>query len=650
MRFCNTEKHNIPIMKSLLSSVSAVGIRFLGLGSLLGIALSLTGCDGSAPQGTANATNQNQSAAKSATGVTNITMPAVQFVDATQAAGVNFKHTNGASPVKLMPESVGSGVAFIDYNSDGYQDLYFVNSRHWTQQELEEWKNSPWSKAELADFKLNYPGQPLARKIPPLPPRQRVTGVLYQNNKNGTFSDVTKQVGLDIEMFGMGAAVGDYNNDGQADLYITGLYRGYLFENRKGRFHDVTKQTGLESPGWSTSAAWLDYDRDGQLDLFVCHYVKWTPKTDIYYSPDHKRKSYIGPIRYDGERSHLFHNEGNGRFTNVSAKTGIRGYSRIRENDPPGKGLGVAVCDYNNDGWPDLMVANDMVPNFFYENTKKGGFREVGREAGLAYSNEGKHRAGMGVDAADVDENGQPDIVIGNFSKQKLGLYRNYDTVFTDEAIEAGVGEPSHNFLTFGVSFMDYDNDSLLDIFVANGHVQDDIALINKGIEYEERPLLFHNAGNFQFQEVGLQSGPGMHKKTVARGMAYADYDLDGDLDVAISTCGYPATLLRNDGGNKNNAMRLVLEGTKSNRNALDSQIKISVSGRTLYRMIRSGSSYCSANDIPLSIGLGKASKVDKVEITWPSGLKEEFKDEKANQILYLQEGKGIIKRQGFNE
>lgn len=595
----------------------------------------LSGCGNSIRNA---AVNGGKDETKSTSANDSTSLPDVKFVDVTKAAGINFSHTNGASPIKLMPESVGSGVAFIDYNNDGYQDLYFVNSRYWTKKEIDEWKNSPWSESETRDFEKNFPGQPLIRKVPQMPPPRHVTGVLYENRRNGKFKDVTEQAGLDVELFGMGATVGDYNNDGFVDLLVTSLYNVTLFENRKGHFYDVTKQAGLETDGWCTSAAWIDYDRDGLLDLFVCHYVKWSPQTDVYYSPDGKRKSYIGPVRYRGDRSHLYHNEGNGKFKDVSAQTGIRGYNPVRENDPPGKGLGVAVCDYNNDNWPDLMVTNDMVANFFYENTQKGGFREVGREAGIAYNNEGKRRAGMGVDAADLNDDNLEDVIIGNFSKQKLGLYRNYETVFTDVANEAGIGEASFNFLTFGLSFLDYDNDGLLDIFVANGHVQDDIALINKGIEYEERPLLFRNQGNFQLHEVGLQSGSGMQKKTVARGMAYADYDLDGDLDVAISTCGFPVTLLRNDGGNKNNFLRLILQGTKSNRDAIGTKVMFTIGKRNFHRTVRSGSSYCSANEIPLTVGLGKSSSIDKISIFWPSGKEQNITNVKSNQRLTIQE------------
>lgn len=565
--------------------------------------------------------------------------PLAQFTDITAPAGIVFHHNNGTFGERLMPETVGSGVAFIDYDGDGYPDIFLVNGRDWTD-------------AEIAAY-THGSGRKRAALIPPHRPHRHSTGMLLHNNGNGTFTDVTHQAGLDIAMYGMGVAVGDYDNDGRPDLFITSLGHNYLFHNETGKagvkFRDVTAQAGLEDAVWSTSAAWVDYDRDGKLDLFVCHYIQWTPAGDIFTSSDGKTKGYIGPISYAGQTSRLYHNEGNGHFKDVSAQAGIT--QRLRGGKPShetlnGKALGVAICDYNNDGWPDLIVTNDTQPNFLFRNNKNGTFSEVGVEANIAYNESGKTRAGMGIDTADVDHSGRDTVIVGNFSNEMLGLYQNRGGLFLDIAPRSEVGQASMRSLTFGCAFLDYDNDGWPDILVANGHVDTDIQKTQPDISYAERPLLFHNDGKGQFKEVGLQSGAALNEPLVARGLAYADIDLDGDLDVLLTANGASPRLLRNDGGNKNNSLRLVLQGTRSNRSAIGATVLAKVGTATLRGMVRSGSSYLSQSELPLTLGLGPHAQAEAITIRWPSGAVSHLSNIQANQMLVINESKGVIQHQ----
>ena len=412
-------------------------------------------------------------------------------------------------------------------------------------------------------------------------------------------------------MFGMGAAVGDYDNDGRMDLYVTGLNRNYLFHNQsehgKVRFVDVSEKARVRGDGWSTSACWFDYDKDGKLDLFVCHYIEWTPGKDVYASRDGKLKSYTGPLSYKAEANRLYHNLGDGRFQDVSQSAGIS--RTLGDNARPLRGgsLGVAVCDYDEDGWPDLVVTNDQRPNFLFHNRAGKTFDEVAVETGIAYSENGQARAGMGVDSGDIDGSGRASILIGNYSDEMLGLYQNSGGVFTDIAPRSTVGRASLKFLTFGCDLLDVDNDGWLDIFAVNGHVDDDERnLKNSGVTYRQRPLLLENEGKGRFRDIGAQSGTALAQSVVGRGLAYADIDLDGDLDVLISVNSGPPLLLRNDSAHKNNALRLHLRGEKSNRDALGARVIARVGEQTLYRWVRSGSSYLSAHELPLTLGLGE--------------------------------------------
>lgn len=599
---------------------------FAGLITIIPLGLSMfAGC------------KQNKPVAKAASPVVAPAV-AIRFVDITAGAGIHFKHNNGAFGAKLLPETMGSGVAFLDYNGDGYADIFLVNGRDWTDEEV---------RAFLRGSGKNY-----AHMVPQKRTKKPCSCALYRNNRDGTFSDVTKQAGLDVEMYGMGATVGDYDNDGREDLYVTALGRNYLFRNAgNGKFRDVAEEAGVKDPGWSTSAAWVDYDKDGWLDLYVCHYVEWTPATDIYCTLDGQTKSYCTPESYVGQVSRLYHNERNGKFTDVSEKAGIhrqaalggRGAKKLQ-----GKSLGVAICDYNNDSWPDIVVANDTEPNYLFHNNGDGTFTEIGVEVSIAYNEAGMPRAAMGVDAADIDHSGYESLIFGNFSNQMLGLYHNRSgRLFIDIAPTSEVGRVSQQFLAFGTIFVDIDNDTWPDIFVANGHVENEINKVQRDIFYAERPLLFRNEGRGKFVEIGLKSGEAMARPVVGRGCAYADIDLDGDADLILTVNGGPAVLLRNDGGNKNNAIRLILQGTKSNRSGIGAVVEAKVGMESVRSMLRSGSSYCSQSELPLTIGLGQEPKAS-LTIRWPSGTVTELKDVAANRIVTVNEDRGIVKQQPF--
>ncbi|HEV2474263.1 MAG TPA: CRTAC1 family protein, partial [Chthonomonadales bacterium] len=550
------------------------------------------------------------------------TRPFVTFTDVTRSAGIDFQHINGAFGKKWLPETMGSGVAWIDYDGDGYQDLFLVNSRNWT------------------DAELKSAGLPPSGKYDP-----RQTCKLYHNNGDGTFTDVTKKAHLDVPMYGMGVCVGDYDNDGHPDLYVTALGHNYLFHNSgDGTFTDVTAKAGVGSSGWSTSAAWVDYDKDGKLDLIVCHYVPWTPATDIP-CPRNGHNTYCTPQQYAGQPLTLYHNEGNGRFKDVSVQAGLRKSADGRTLQ--GKSLGVAICDYDGDGWPDIVVANDTEPNYLFHNEKNGTFKEVGVEEGIAYPDTGQARGAMGIDACDYDRNGRDSIVIGNFSNQMLSVYHNEGSIFRDVASQAGVGPPSLLSLSFGLCFADFDNDGWPDLFVANGHVDDDIGEIQKEVTYAERPLLFRNEGNGSFQNVSEQCGQPLTRKMVARGVAYADYDLRGVLDLAVTTNNGPAYLLRNS-GNGNHSFRLELEGTKSNRSAIGASVQVKVGSGVQYYDVRSGSSYCSQSELPITVGLGQETQADSVAIHWPSDEVTTLNNVAAGSIYHVVEGKGIVRSRPF--
>ena len=530
------------------------------------------------------------------------------FTDVTGAAGINFKHNSGAFGGKLLPETLGSGCAFIDYDSDGWPDILLVNAMDW-------------------------PGHK----------RQRSVLQLYHNNRNGTFTDITKKAGLDVEMYGMGVAIGDYNNDGFPDILITCVGQSRLFRNTgKGTFEDVTKSSGLFGrQGFSTSAIWFDYDRDGLLDLFICNYVRWAPEHDVFCSLDGKQKSYCTPEAYRGDTCWLFHNRGNGTFADVTATSGIF--------DSSSKSLGVAMFDYDQDGWPDLVVANDTQPNKLYKNLHNGKFKDVAVEAGLAFSSEGKARAGMGVDIADYENSGKSGVIITNFDNEMVGLYRSADKGnFDDVALASGVGAATKNTLGFGCAFLDADLDGALDLLVANGHIDDTVRNIRGNTGYAQPPQLFLNSGRSKFRDVATEVAGGFQSAKVGRGLAYADFDRDGDLDILLTTNNGPAYLYRNDQTSGNHSIRFHLTGTKSNRDAIGARVQIFHNGITQARMVKSGSSYLSQSEFPVTFGLGRQDHIDRAVIDWPSGQSEEFKNLQAGHTYQCTENKGITGNNDF--
>ena len=466
--------------------------------------------------------------------------------------------------------------------------------------------------------------------------RQRSTLKLYHNNRNGTFTDVTQTAGLDFELYGMGVAIADYNNDGFPDILITCVGQSRLFRNTgKGTFQDATKSAGLLNKlGFSTSAVWFDYDRDGLLDLFVCNYVRWTAEHDVFCSLDGKNKSYCTPEAYRGDTCWLFHNRGDGTFEDVTSTSGIF--------DTSSKSLGVAMLDFDQDGWPDLFVANDTQPNKLYRNQRNGTFKDVAVEMGLAFSNEGKARAGMGVDIADFDNSGKPGIVVTNFDNEMIGLYRLDGKNFDDIALQSGVGSASRNTLGFGCVFFDANLDGLVDLVVANGHIDDTVRNIRGNVGYAQPPQLFLNEGNSKFRDVAGEVGGGFADSKVGRGLAVADFDRDGDLDLLITTNNGPAYLYRNDQLAANRSVRLHLVGTKSNRDAIGAGVHLHCNGQVQTRLVRSGSSYLSQSELPLTFGLGKADSVERIVVDWPSGKIEEYSKLKAGRAYQLTESTGI--------
>ena len=534
--------------------------------------------------------------------------PSFQLVDVTERAGIQFKHNSGAYGGKLLPETLGSGCAFLDYDGDGWQDILLVNGMDW-------------------------PGHK----------RQRSTPRLYHNNHNGTFTDVTRAAGLDVELYGMGAAVGDYNNDGFPDIFISCVGQSRLFRNTgKGTFVEATRSSGLLGrQGFSTSTLWLDYDRDGLLDLFVCNYVRWSPEHDVFCSLDGTHKSYCTPEAYRGDTCWLFHNRGDGTFEDVTPTSGIF--------DSSSKSLGVAMFDYDQDGWPDLLVANDTQPNKLYRNLRNGKFKDVAVEAGLAFSTEGKARAGMGVDTGDFENSGKPGIAITNFDNEMIGFYRaTKPGIYDDIATAAGIGSASKNTLGFGCMFLDVDLDGTLDLAVANGHIDETVRNIRGNVGYAQAPQLFLNLGNGKFRDVAPSRGHEFAQPKVGRGLAYGDFDRDGDLDILMTTNNGPAYLYRNDQAAGNRSIRFHLTGTKSNRDAIGSSVRIDYNGQMQSRMVRAGSSYLSQSELPVTFGVGMHDKIDRVVIDWPSGRTEEYKELRAGSAYKCLESKGIEEQARF--
>ena len=528
----------------------------------------------------------------------------VTFTDVTTAAGIKFTHNSGRAGKKWLPETLGSGTAFLDYDGDGWLDVFLVNGRDWTPR-----------------------------------PGRRSLSALYRNTGAGKFVNVTAGSGLDVELYGMGIAAADYDNDGRQDIYVTALEGDRLFQNLGGgTFRDVTKAAGISNANFGTSAAWLDYDKDGRLDLFVANYVQWTQKGDLWCSLDGVSKSYCTPESYKGTASKLYRSLGGGKFEDASQKAGVA--------DPTSKSLGVAVLDYDLDGWPDLFVANDTQPNKLYRNNRNGTFTEEGMSAGVAFSEDGVARGAMGADAADYDRSGRPHLIVGNFSNQMLALYHNEGkSLFVDEAPRSAIGRASLLSLAFGVFFFDYDLDGYFDLLAANGHIEEEIERVQPKVKFRQTPLLFRNLGQRKFENASNAVGPQFSRAIVARGAAYGDYDRDGDLDLLFTENHGPAYLYRNDGGNRNNFICIRTRGTKTNRDGIGAVVRVESAGGKQWSMVRSGSSYCSQSDLALTFGLGRDTAVSAIEIEWPSGQKDRIGAQPANQFLVVEEGKGVVSK-----
>jgi enediyne biosynthesis protein E4 len=515
-------------------------------------------------------------------------------------SGITWRHDNGHSPERYLPETVGGGCAFLDYDNDGWMDILFVNS-------------GP------SDF--FHPEKPLRN-------------ALYHNNHDGTFTDVTDKAGLAIsQSFGMGVAIGDYDGDGWPDIYITAYGKNTLYHNNKdGTFTDATEKAGLTAHGWSTNAVWFDYDNDGKLDLFVSSFVEYNKSLSC---GDNKfgRKYYCIPRVFAPRSSRLFHNNGDGTFTDVSQRSGIA--------RSPGKSFGVVVTDVNNDGWMDLFVANDTIPNFLFVNQHDGTFKEIGLEAGVAYSDSGTTRSGMGVDAADYDDSRWQSLFVANIDQERFSLYHNdKDMTFSDQSGE--IGTATRVLSGWGLKFFDYDNDGNADLILANGHPDDMVEMRNTQTTYKEPLMMFENV-NGKFRNVSAESGPVFGKRYPARGLAVGDFDNDGYLDVLICNNGEPPLLLHNEGDHWNNWIGLQLVATKSNPAAIGAVLSWVAGGRKKSRLKNGGGSYLAAHDPREILGIGSANKIDDVEVKWPSGTVDRIDNPPINQYIRVVEGKGLV-------
>ena len=535
-------------------------------------------------------------------------LSAVTFVDVARAAGITFQHNNAASAEKYLIETMGSGCGWIDFDQDGLLDLYLVNG---------------------AATNVYQPAHP-----------QR--SALYRNNGDGTFTDVTAGAGVGAEgLFGMGVAVGDFDNDGFPDLFVCGYGRSILYHNNgNGTFTDVTKPAGVGNRGrWASSAAWFDYDNDGRLDLVIANYVDWSPERNFYCGDRGPgMRSYCHPDDFNPEPPTLFHNNGDGTFTDMTKSSALV--------SKPGNGLGVVTFDYDNDGWQDIFIANDHMPNSLFHNNRNGTFSEVGYFAGVAVSADGQFEAGMGTDAADTTNDGRMDLVVMHLDMQLARLYQNLgDGTFEDATARSKLSYSTFHMSEFGAKLFDYDNDGWRDLFMANGHVLDNIQRYRSEVSYAEPKLMFRNTGGGIFANVSNQLGADFVLPRVSRGAAVGDFDNDGDLDILVNNCGQAPELLRNDGGNRNHWLEILLIGTKSNRDGVGARVKLVAGDLVLYDQRKGGMSYQSAQDPRLHFGLGQRTKIDSIEIQWPSGLMTKVADVKCDQIIAMKEGHGMIER-----
>jgi hypothetical protein len=533
----------------------------------------------------------------------------VQFTDVRKAAGIAFLQDGTGTEEKYYLETMGTGVGWIDYDQDGLMDLYFVQS---------------------AATDIYKPPRPLL-------------SALYHNNGDGTFTDVTEKAGVGGKgHYGQGVAVGDYDNDGYPDMYVTGYGSAILYHNNgNGTFTDVTAKAGVaDEGGWSTSAGWFDYDKDGWLDLVVANYIEWSPKNNIWCGERRSGyRSYCHPGNYKGQRIKLYHNNHDGTFTDVSDASGV--------SKPEAKGMGVVLADFNGDGWPDIAVANDSWPNFLFLNNHDGTFKDVSFLAGIAAGEDGRYEAGMGIDAADVDGDGWLDIYVTHLDFELNRLYHNNrDGTFDDDTFHSGIGNKA--ILMSGVSakFLDYDNDGWTDIVQVNGSMLDNVQLYHSEVPYKEPLLMYRNLGKGQFAKVSDSLGPDFMRPVVGRGLATADFDNDGDTDIVVNVRDDYPELLRNDGGNANHWLEILLIGTRSNRDGIGASLKLTSEGFVHVEQAKGGTSYMSASDPRILFGLGKRTKIDSLQITWPSGQVDRLTNVPVDRIIAVKEGTGIVPRQ----
>ena len=541
--------------------------------------------------------------------------PPVHFVEGAAGAGIDFVHETGAFGEKWMPETMGSGCALFDGDGDGDLDLLLLNGRWWPGHE----------KAERA-------------------PTQR----FYENLGDGRFADKTREVGLDIGLYAMGATAGDYDGDGDIDLYLTALGDNMLLRNDDGRFVDNTAAAGVaggrwrdgagqEHPEWSSGAAFFDADRDGWIDLFVANYVRWSPENDLFSTVDGTNKSYATPQQYDGASGRFYRNRGDGTFEDHTQAAGLWAAH--------GKSLGVAVADFDDDGFSDLFVANDTQPDFLYRNRGDGTFSEVGLAAGIAYDEAGRARAGMGVDVAALDNDRVPFIAVGNFSREPVSLYRQARAlVFVDEAAKRSLAQPTLSSLTFGLLFADFDLDGYQDLALANGHIEPTVQKVQKEIGYKQPPQVFCNdrAGGFVAADSSLAA-----LAVVGRGLAQGDIDGDGDVDLLLTSNGGPVLLLYNE-SQVGNAVRVQLRGVSPNTQALGAKVTATAGDLEQRRWVHTGSSYLSQSEVALTFGLGARDKVERLAIDWPSGQRETLEHLSAGFTYVVVEGKGVVERVSF--
>jgi hypothetical protein len=551
---------------------------------------------------------------------TAVPLPSVRFEERAADLGIGFVNVNGAQGKKWMPETMGGGVAVLDFDGDGRPDLLFVSGAYWPgdprrasqRSSLFLFRNE--GSGEAGNSEAGAGPQDLSPRLP-------------------RFRDVTRDAGLESVFYGMGAAVGDYDNDGDEDVYVTGLDGNRLYRNRGGRFDEVARAAGVRDSGWGTSAAFLDFDGDGLLDLFVCRYVEWSPAKDLWCTLDGSTKSYCTPERYPGTPSHLYRNRGDGTFEDVTRKSGV-----WNENQ---KALGVATHDFDGDGKTDFLVANDTAPNNLYRNRGDGTFEDVGVPAGVAVDDAGRSRGAMGAAWGDTKNGRGATLAIGNFSNELKSLYwTDTGEVFLDESPVSGVGPTSFLALTFGLFFFDADLDGRTDLLLANGHVEPTVQAVQKNVAYRQPPILYWNAGGGRFQPLGARAGD-LERPLVARGAAYADLDGDGDLDVVIVESGGPAQVFVNRLDRPERSVRVRLVGSgRSNRDAIGARAIARIGNRTLTQEVSGGQSYLSAPEKTLTFGLGEASKIDSLEIRWPDGQAEIRRDLAGGTRLLVQQGR----------